>query len=82
MDQSIRLNQRQINKLVLTQGMRQSIQMLQLDAVDLDAYLKDVAESNLLLKYALILSGQKIHYLAQHLKKCRLGAVPKIFLIY
>nr|WP_244325607.1 hypothetical protein [Lacticaseibacillus paracasei] len=35
MDQSIRLNQRQINKLVLTQGMRQSIQMLQLDAVDL-----------------------------------------------
>ena len=46
MDQSIRLNQRQINKLVLTQGMRQSIQMLQLDAVDLDAYLKDVAESN------------------------------------
>ncbi len=46
MDQSIRLNQRQINKLVLTQGMRQSIQMLQLDAVDLDAYLKNVAESN------------------------------------
>lgn len=46
MDQSIRLNQRQINKLVLTQDMRQSIQMLQLDAVDLDAYLKDVAESN------------------------------------
>lgn len=50
MNHSIRLSQQQINKLVLTPNIQQSIQILQLDAVDLDKYLKDLSESNPLIE--------------------------------
>jgi len=44
--QSHQLSQRQMQKLSLTQGMRQSIVMLQSDAIDLSEYLKDVSLEN------------------------------------
>lgn len=44
--QSHQLKQKQMQKLSLTQGMRQSIVMLQSDAIDLSEYLKDVSLEN------------------------------------
>ncbi|WP_054665919.1 hypothetical protein [Lacticaseibacillus camelliae] len=38
--------QAQAQKLVLTQGMRQSILVLQLDTIDLAAYLQDLSLGN------------------------------------
>lgn len=44
--QGQQLSQRQSQKLSLTQGMRQSILMLQSDAIDLSEYLKDISLEN------------------------------------
>lgn len=44
--QGQRLSQKQYQKLSLTQGMRQSILMLQSDAIDLSEYLKDISLEN------------------------------------
>ncbi|QFR24673.1 RNA polymerase factor sigma-54 [Schleiferilactobacillus harbinensis] len=46
MNQGFSLNQTQSQKLALTQGMRQSIAMLRLDALDLQDYLQEISLEN------------------------------------